>query len=191
MAKPDTTDGRSAPSCLRISGSCLAIACVIPVLILGFVLLTGHVSITTRAIGLAILVVGFWLWWLVFRFLPGRRSDDSGTNEPAPKPVTSVGTADEKFTRRWGRLLAIAYVLGFSWFLVIGVAALVNSRLVAKIGISLPMLFFIVFGSMLIIGAFTVQGGKRKTFRTRLGLVGLGLFIVIGAGSAVLNVWFG
>jgi hypothetical protein len=191
MAKPDTTDGRPAPSLLRLSGSCLAIACVIPVLILGFVLLTGHASITTHAIGLAILVVGFWLWWLVFRFLPGRRSDDSGASEPHADPGFGEGAVDEKFTRRWRRLMAIALGIGLSTFLVIGLATLVNSRLVAKIGVSLPMVPFLALGSMLMVGAFTAQGGRRKTFRTRLGLVGLGLFIVGAAGSAVLNIWFG
>lgn len=191
MAKPDTTGRRSVPSCLRISGSCLAIACVIPVLILGFALLTSHVSITTHAIGLAMLVVGFWFWWLVFRFLPSRRSDDSGAYEPVPEPVTNEGTADKKFTRRWGRLIAVAFVIGFSSFLVIGLAALLNSRLVAKFGVSLPMVPFIVLGAMLISGAFTVQGGTRKTLRTRLGLVGVGLLIAGGASSAVLNIWFG
>jgi len=124
------------------------------------------------------------------RFLPGQRPADSGAHG-APEPVTSEGTVDEKFTRRWGRLTGIALVIGFSSFLVIGLATLVNSRAIAKIGVSLPMVPFIVVGSMLIIRAFTPQGGKRKTLRTRIGLIGLGLLIAGGATSAVFNVWFG
>jgi len=169
----------------------LAAGCLILVLVFGFALLTGHTSITTHAIGLAILIVGLWLWRLVLRFLPGRRSDDSGAHETVPEPATREGTADEKFTRRWGRLIAIALVIGFSSFLVFGLGVLVHSGLVAKIGISLPMVPFIVIGAMLIIGAFTVQGGKRKTIGTRLGLLGVGLLMAGGATSAVLNVWFG
>ena len=128
------------------------------------------------------------MWWLVFRFLPGRRSDDSGAYEPDAETGIGEGAVDQKSTRRLGRLMAIALVIGFSAFPVLVLAAAANSRLVAKVGLSLPMVPFLVLGSILMVGAFT---GRRKTFRTRLGLVGLGLLIVGPATYAVLGVWSG
>ena len=83
--------------------------------------------------------------------------------------------------------MAIAIIIGFSAFLVLVLAAAANSRLVAKVGLSLPMVPFVVLGSILMVGAIT---GRRKTFRTRLGLVGLGLLIGGTAAYAVVNVWF-
>jgi hypothetical protein len=83
--------------------------------------------------------------------------------------------------------MVIAMGIGFSAFPVLLLSAAVNSRFVAKFGLSLIMVPFLVISSMIAASAFTA---RRQTFRVRLGLVGVGLLIFVPASFALLGIWF-
>lgn len=109
-------------------------------------------------------------------------------DEPVAEAGPSEKAVDAKHRSRLvGVFIATGMGIGFSGFLVIVLAADVNSRVVAKVGISQFMVPFLFVGSLLMVSAFT----GRRTFRTRLGIVGVGLLIVVPATFAVFGVWLG
>ncbi len=82
--------------------------------------------------------------------------------------------------------MVIATGIGFSAFPVFLFSAVVNSRFVAKFGLSLIMVPFLVISSMITASGFTA---RRKTFRVRLGIIGVGLLIFVPATFTLLGIW--